>query len=132
MTMAVRYVFFAVISVLVNFATQEGIMKLAPVHALALSILGGTVTGFAVKYVLDKKWIFLDGYTSHGDEARKVSLYALFSVVTTLVFWTFELAFWTVWQNDIAKYTGAALGLSLGYMAKYALDRRFVFRPERV
>ena len=60
-----------------------------------------------------------------------MTLYALFSVVTTLIFWTMEVAFWTIWQTSVAKYTGAALGLSIGYTAKYALDRRYVFRPER-
>lgn len=130
MTTAVRYVLFAIISVLVNFITQELVIKITPVAPLAISILAGTATGFAVKYVLDKRWIFFDDYTTHRSEARKVTLYAVFSVVTTLVFWTFEITFWMIWQTSTAKYTGGAIGLALGYMMKYALDRRFVFRPE--
>jgi putative flippase GtrA len=81
-----------------------------------------------VKYVLDKKWIFHDAYTTHRDEARKVTLYALFSVVTTLVFWGFEVTFWTIWRTDVAKYTGAVVGLAIGYAAKFGLDQTFVFR----
>jgi len=132
MIIAVRYVLFAVFAAIINFLTQEAVIRIVPEAPLALSILAGTATGFAVKYVLDKKWIFHDSYTSHRDEARKVSLYGLFSVFTTLMFWGFEVAFWTIWQTDLAKYSGGALGLALGYLSKYALDRRFVFRTETV
>lgn len=124
---AARYVLFAVVATLVNFATQEIVIGIAPLAPLALSILAGTALGFAVKYLLDKKWIFYDRYTSHSDEAWKVTLYGLFSVLTTAVFWGFEIGFWMIWQTDLAKYTGGAIGLAIGYLTKYALDCRFVF-----
>jgi putative flippase GtrA len=130
MSLFFRYVIFAVISTLVNFAVQEAVVRTAPIAPLMLSILGGTIAGFAVKYVLDKKWIFYDGYTSHAGEARKVALYGMFSVLTTIIFWSFEIAFWTIWETDFAKYAGGALGLAIGYVSKYTLDRRFVFRSE--
>ena len=128
MTLTVRYVLFAVVATLANLAAQEIAMRLTPVAPLAVSILAGTAAGFLVKYVLDKKWIFYDRYSTHRDEARKVTLYALFSVVTTLVFWGFEVTFWTIWRTDLAKYVGAVLGLAIGYAAKFALDQTFVFR----
>jgi putative flippase GtrA len=127
---AFRYVLFAVISTLVNFMAQHLVVVAAPWAPLVISILFGTAAGFAVKYWLDKKWVFEDGYTGHRDEMRKVGLYALFSVGTTVVFWTFEITAWAIWQTDLAKYAGGALGLAIGYYAKYALDRRFVFRTE--
>ncbi len=127
MTIAVRYVLFAVVATLVNFGMQELVISMAPVAPLALSILAGTAAGFAVKYVLDKKWIFYDGYTTPAHEVRKVTLYALFSILTTMVFWGFEITFWMIWETDLAKYTGGAIGLAIGYLAKFALDRRFVF-----
>lgn len=128
MTILVRYVLFAIVATIVNLAAQEVAIRLAPVAPLPLSILAGTAAGFAVKYILDKKWVFYDAYTSHRDEARKVTLYALFSVVTTLIFWGFEVAFWTIWRTDMAKYAGAVLGLAIGYAAKFALDQTYVFR----
>jgi putative flippase GtrA len=131
MSLFIRYVLFAVISTLVNFAVQEGVVRTSPISPLMLSILAGTVAGFAVKYVLDKKWIFYDDYTSHAGEARKVALYGLFSVLTTIIFWSFEIAFWTIWETNLAKYSGGALGIAIGYGAKYLLDRRFVFRSEK-
>jgi putative flippase GtrA len=128
MGLLVRYVLFAIVSTIVNLATQEIAFRLAPVRPLTVSILAGTATGFIVKYILDKKWIFYDDYTSHRHELRKVALYGLFSVMTTLIFWGLEIAFWSAWQTSAAKYTGAVLGLSVGYTAKYMLDRKFVFR----
>ena len=128
MTIAVRYVLFAVMATLANLAAQEVVIRLAPVAPLALSIVAGTAVGFAVKYVLDKKWIFYDAFTTHREEARKISLYGLFSVITTLVFWGFEVTFWAIWRTDFAKYTGAVLGLAIGYSAKFVLDQTFVFR----
>ena len=128
MTILFRYVLFAVVATLVNLAAQEVAFRLTPVAPLVVSILAGTAAGFAVKYVLDKNWIFYDAYTGHRDEARKVTLYALFSIVTTLVFWGFEVTFWTIWRTDLAKYAGAVLGLAVGYAAKFALDQTYVFR----
>ncbi len=131
MAIFVRYVLFAVISTLANLLTQEIVVQTVPVARLALSILAGTAVGFAVKYVLDKNWIFYDAYTTPQGEARKVFLYGLFSVATTCIFWGFEVAFWAIWETDLAKYTGAVLGLSIGYAAKYMLDRTYVFKERR-
>ena len=131
MTIFVRYVLFAIAATLVNLAAQEIAIRLTPIAPLAVSILAGTAAGFAVKYILDKKWVFYDAYTTHRDEARKVTLYGLFSVVTTLIFWGFEVSFWTIWRTDAAKYTGAVLGLAIGYAAKFVLDQTYVFRERR-
>jgi putative flippase GtrA len=131
MTLLVRYVAFAVLSTLANLLTQEAVFQTAPVMRLSLSILAGTIVGFAVKYVLDKNWIFYDAYTTHTQELRKVALYGAFSVVTTAIFWAVEVAFWIIWQTSVAKYAGAVLGLSIGYGAKYLLDRQYVFRERR-
>lgn len=128
MTIVVRYVLFAIVSTLANLVTQEIVVQIAPTAKLTLSILAGTVAGFAVKYVLDKYWIFYDAYTTPGHEAKKVLLYGLFSVATTCIFWGFEVTFWMMFKTDLAKYTGAVLGLAIGYAAKFSLDRNYVFR----
>ena len=129
--LAARYVLFALLSTLVNFAAQEAVVQSAPAAGLIPSILAGTAAGFIVKYVLDKKWIFSDAYSSHRNEMHKIMLYGIFSVLTTIVFWSFEVAFWTLWKTDVAKYAGGAIGLAIGYVLKYALDRKYVFRPQR-
>jgi putative flippase GtrA len=129
--MFIRYVVFAGIATLANLATQEAVVRVAPLSPLALSILMGTATGFILKYLLDKKWVFDDGYSSHRRELQKITLYGVFSVFTTLVFWSFEVAFWVIWRTDFAKYTGAVIGLAIGYAAKFVLDRAFVFKERQ-
>jgi len=123
------YVVFAGVATVANLAAQELFLRMS--GSLAVAILAGTVAGFATKYVLDKKWVFSDRYTTHRQELRKVTLYGAFSVATTLVFWLFEVAFWMAWRTDFAKYTGAVLGLAVGYAIKFVLDRTFVFRVGR-
>lgn len=130
-SMFVRYVLFAVVATLANLLTQEATTRVAPAAPLALSILMGTAAGFILKYLLDKKWVFDDGYDGHKQELQKITLYGAFSVVTTLIFWGFEVAFWTMWQTDFAKYTGAVIGLAVGYAAKFMLDRSFVFKERQ-
>ena len=130
MTTFALYVLFAAVSMLANLLAQEAVVRTASVAALPLSILAGTAAGFVVKYLLDKKWIFDDGYAGPRCEIRRVSLYGFFSVFTTLIFWAFEVASWTIWGTDVAKYSGAVLGLSIGYAVKYLLDRTYVFREQ--
>lgn len=125
-----RYVLFAIIAGVMNLVTQAIAFGLAPVQPLAVSILAGTGVGFVVKYILDKRWIFFDDYDGAAKEARKIVLYASFSVAMTLVFWGFEIAFVIVGGTDLAKYTGAVIGLAIGNFAKYLLDRTFTFNAK--
>ena len=37
------------------------------------------------------------------------------------------MAFYYLLPNPNAKYIGAVIGLSIGYIIKYFLDKRFVF-----
>ena len=48
-------------------------------------------------------------------------------VFTTLIFWGTELGFNAVFASGKAKYVGAVIGLTVGYVIKYFLDRKFVF-----
>jgi putative flippase GtrA len=123
-----RYVLFAILATLVNLVTQEIAIRLTPVAPLPSSIILGTAAGFILKYWLDKRWVFDDGYGNHRQELQKITLYGAFSILTTLVFWGFEVAFWMIWQTDFAKYAGAIFGLAIGYVAKFVLDRTFVFK----
>ena len=123
----VRYVLFAVIAGICNLATQEATIQLLPSATIVPSVLAGTAIGFIVKYVLDKRYIFLDPRDSHVAEMRKVLIYGFFSVLTTMLFWAVELSAWHIFQTVEAKYAGAVIGLSLGNWIKYLLDKRYVF-----
>jgi putative flippase GtrA len=126
----VRYVLFAIIAGVANLLTQAIVFALAPAQSLALSILAGTGVGFVVKYILDKRWIFFDDYDGAAKEIHKIALYGSFSVAMTLVFWGFEIAFLAIGGTNLAKYTGAVIGLAIGNFAKYLLDRTFTFNQK--
>jgi putative flippase GtrA len=61
------------------------------------------------------------------DDAKKFILYSLMGAFTTIIFWGTEIAFDTLYQDPNAKYVGAVIGLSIGYVIKYFLDKKYVF-----
>ena len=87
----------------------------------------GTLAGLVVKYVLDKRWIFDDRSTGLRAHGQRFGLYTIMGLVTTAIFWGTETAFWLTWRTDAMRELGAVLGLTVGYVVKYRLDRRFVF-----
>jgi len=124
------YAFFAVLSIAVNIGTQ--MLSVALYHgrwAIPLSIAAGTATGLVSKYVLDKRWIFRHVSRDRSHEARTFVLYTAMGAVTTVVFWGTELAFHLVFHSDALRYLGGVIGLVVGYVLKYWLDRRYVFTP---
>lgn len=127
-----RYAAFAGVATLANLAAQRAVLAAGDGTAggaglFALAVATGTLVGLGVKYLLDKRWIFFDregGLRAHG---QKFTLYTLMGVVTTAIFWGTETAFWLAWGTGTARELGAVLGLSVGYVVKYNLDRRYVF-----
>jgi putative flippase GtrA len=125
---AIRYAAFAVIATLANLGAQRVVLALLDMRGeLAAAIFVGTGVGLVVKYVLDKKWIFYDSSSGVAAHGKRFSLYTAMGVVTTAIFWGFETAFWLIWRTDGMRELGAVIGLAIGYVIKYELDRRFVF-----
>ena len=129
MNMVFKYINFAILSTLVNLLFQyisfyfyNGFLS------LYLAMFLGTLSGLILKYILDKKYIFYHKSRSKKDEGKKFLLYSLMGVFTTFIFWGFEIGFDFVFASEIAKYIGALIGLSIGYIVKYNLDKKFVFR----
>lgn len=131
--LVLRYACFAAIATLVNLAVQRLVLVMGDGAGLFAAAVGaGTIAGLVVKYVLDKRWIFYDqarGAKAHG---RKFALYTAMGVVTTAIFWGFETAFWLIWRTDAMRELGAVIGLAIGYVVKYNLDRAFVFTDDRL
>lgn len=125
---AYKYIIFAIISTIVNLLTQfisffiyDGFLS------LYIAMTMGTLSGLVVKYVLDKKFIFYCEVKGKKENSKQFFMYSLMGVFTTFIFWGFEIGFDYMFGGEIAKYIGAVIGLSIGYIVKYYLDKRFVF-----
>ena len=86
--------------------------------------------GLLVKYVLDKKWIFAFRADNLAHDSRIFLLYSLMGVLTTIIFWGVELGFELAFKSKAMRYLGGVIGLMIGYIIKYQLDKRYVFRRE--
>ncbi|MAQ81987.1 MAG: polysaccharide biosynthesis protein GtrA [Maritimibacter sp.] len=129
-TLVIRYAAFAVIATLANLGAQRVVLAVRDDGwTLMLAIAVGTGVGLVVKYLLDKRWIFLDGSTGARAHGERFSRYTLTGVFTTAIFWGMETVFWMIWQTDLMRELGAVIGLAIGYVVKFQLDKRFVFRP---
>lgn len=128
MRLLITYTLLAAIAMAANIGAQHltGIMYEGKL-AIPLSIAVGTGIGLVVKYVLDKKFIFRFQATSVAHDGKMFMLYTGMGLATTVIFWGTEAGFQDIFHTDFMRYVGAAIGLTVGYVVKYNLDKRFVF-----
>lgn len=79
---------------------------------------------------MDKNFIFAYSTTSSAHDRHKFIQYTATGFFTTVLFWGFELFAEYLYGTKTARYTGAAIGLAIGYVVKYQLDKRYVFNQE--
>ena len=128
MFLVLKYSLFALIATIINLFTQFISLAIySQDFSLYIAIFFGTLTGLIVKYILDKKYIFYYVVKDKKEDSQKFILYSIMGVFTTLIFWGFEIGFDYIFDSEIAKYIGAIIGLSIGYITKYFLDKKFVF-----
>lgn len=128
-----RYALFAVIATVANLAVQRLVLMLGDTAVwFMLAVAAGTLVGLVIKYALDKRWIFFDLQTGVKAHGQKFTLYTAMGLITTAIFWGAEAAFWFTWRTDVMREIGAVIGLTIGYIIKYNLDRRYVFTNSRL
>lgn len=127
--LTVFYIFFAVIATLLNILAQQisTYIYFGPYY-IFFSMLVGSAIGLTVKYVLDKKFIFKYQTKNLQHDGQLFVLYSIMGILTTLVFWGAELSFYYIFENKEMRYLGGVIGLMIGYICKYYLDNRFVFK----
>ena len=145
---ASKYAFFAAIATGVNLFTQYvagqalyaiildktksltnviGFQFKTETIEFIIALGAGTITGLLIKYILDKKYIFYHETKDLKDDARKFIFYTFMGAFTTIIFWGTETLFKYMFKPEYAKYIGGAIGLTIGYITKYQLDKKFVF-----
>lgn len=129
MKLAFTYAFFAIIATIANIAAQDITLHLyAGIYSIMLSVVAGTAFGLIIKYMLDKRFIFRFQTRNFSHNSKVFVLYTLMGLFTTVIFWCFELGFNHLFQTKEMRYFGGVIGLSIGYIVKYQLDKRIVFR----
>jgi len=131
MRLAITYAILALIATAANIGAQDLAAQLysGPL-ALPFSVGVGTGAGLVIKYVLDKRYIFRFRARDAAHDGRTFILYTAMGVATTLIFWAFEFGFDHLFGTKEMRYLGGILGLTMGYVSKYHLDKRFVFRAQ--
>lgn len=128
MNLVARYTLFAVLATALNLGSQElSLLIYSGAFALWVAIAVGTVVGLVSKYVLDKRYIFEFYSPSLRADLGRFLRYTLTGVFTTALFWGLEIGFDYWLETKAGRYTGAIIGLSIGYALKYRLDRALVF-----
>ena len=129
MFLVLKYSLFALIATIINLFTQFISLAIySQDFSLYIAMFFGTLTGLIAKYILDKKYIFYYVVKDKKEDSQKFILYSIMGVFTTIIFWGFEIGFDYIFDSEIAKYIGAIIGLSIGYITKYFLDKKFVFK----
>lgn len=126
---AATYALLAACATIANLAAQAALLAAyrGPRHVF-LSVMLGTAVGLGLKYVLDKRYIFRFRARDAAHDGRTFLLYAATGIATTAIFWGMEFAFHVGFDgSDGMRYLGGAIGLAIGYVTKYQLDKRHVF-----
>lgn len=128
MQVATLYTIFAILATIINLGCQEVASRLYQgEYSFWVAITVGTAGGLVMKYILDKRYIFKYTTNSIASDTWTFFMYTAMGIVTTLIFWVSEWLFEYWFEDRVMRYIGACIGLSIGYVTKYFLDKRFVF-----
>jgi putative flippase GtrA len=127
--LALKYAIFAFVATAANIGAQDLVVRIySGAFDIMASVIAGTAVGLVVKYVLDKRYIFRFHTRSAAHDTQTFALYTLMGLATTGVFWGFEFGFHHLFESREMRYLGGVIGLAIGYLTKYHLDKRYVFR----
>ncbi len=127
----ILYILFAIVATIANLCTQRVVLSFNNTNLFFLfALFIGTLVGLLIKFFLDKNWIFFDSAKGFKSQGKKFGRYTAMGIFSTIIFWGTETIFWFIWQKDNIREFGALLGLSIGYIIKYKLDKRFVFEKK--
>ena len=131
MRLAITYAILALIATVANIGAQDLVIRgYSGPFAVLLSVVAGTGVGLVLKYALDKRYIFSFRARDSLHDGRTFLLYAVMGLATTAMFWCFEFGFDHLFASKEMRYLGGVIGLALGYLTKYQLDKHYVFRQE--
>ena len=127
--LAINYAIFALIATAANIGAQDLVIRTySGAFDILASVVVGTGVGLVVKYILDKRYIFRFRARSVAHDTFTFALYTVMGLATTVIFWGFEFGFHHIFETKEMRYLGGVIGLAIGYLTKYHLDKRFIFK----
>lgn len=129
--LVIKYAAFSAIATAANIGAQDIVIHTySGAFDILSSVVVGTGAGLVVKYILDKRYIFRFRARSVAHNTQTFARYIVMGLATTAVFWGFEFGFYHIFETKEMRYLGGVIGLAIGYLTKYQLDKRYVFRLE--
>ncbi|MBB5465459.1 putative flippase GtrA [Paraburkholderia sp. Clong3] len=126
--LVIFYAIFAAVSIAANIGLQKlSLITYSGAFSVPLSVVIGTGGGLVVKFLLDKLWIFRYQHRDLSHGIQSFLLYTVMGLATTAIFWGFEFGADAIYHSEPARFTGGVIGLVIGYIVKYRLDKKFVF-----
>lgn len=133
MKLVMTYSILALVAISANMGAQYLVVRgYSGTYDIFISVVVGTAVGLVVKYVLDKRYIFHFRSRNAVHDGQVFALYTLMGLVTTAIFWGFEFGFHHFFASEEMRYLGGVIGLAIGYVAKYNMDKRYVFRTRNI
>lgn len=133
MKLAITYAILALIATAANIGVQDLVIRsYGGAFDVLISVAVGTGVGLVVKYILDKRYVFRFCARDAIHDGQTFILYTLMGLATTVIFWGFEFSFHHLFATKEMRYLGGMIGLAIGYVTKYHLDKRYVFHSEGV
>jgi len=133
MKLIITYAILALIATAANIGAQDLVVRIySGAFDILASVVVGTGVGLVVKYILDKRYIFQFRARDAVHDGKTFALYTLMGLATTVIFWGFEFGFDHIFETKEMRYLGGIIGLAIGYLTKYYLDKRYVFRTEAI
>ena len=133
MNTIIKYIIFALIATAVNIGAQDAVIRnYIGAFDILISMVVGTGAGLVIKYVLDKRYIFRFHTRDVAHNGKTFALYTLMGLATTVIFWGFEFVFDHFFETKEMRYLGGVIGLAIGYLSKYHLDKQYVFTKDTV
>ncbi len=129
------YWFFVVLSIALNISIQEIVFFLESkdsiLQASMVAMIIAIIITFIFKYIADKKYVYKYEIEKMYDK-KSLVFYLIFSLFTTFLFFVVELFFIFVLKDiEFKKEIGATLGLLIGYIIKFILDKNITFKEKK-
>ena len=113
---------FALFAAPVNLIGQH--ISLNYHENLFLAVIVGSALALVFKYILDSSIVF-DGKTRIS--LNNFFIYAFIGACITPIVWIVEVSFLNIFGTVFMRDIGALLGISLAYLIKYEMVKRYVF-----